>query len=179
MKKWRQNLVFLGICCALLLSPLQAQAISCPPTETWGKGNTYISVQEEKGVCPSTSTYRELSNTCNNDNTQIQTPSFFSKVFSFYLTLLQNNLPIFQYNDKASSVKVAPMPRSMQEMKQNEINTPYVQQVVDLVNQERVKEGLQELTLDPTLTAAAEIRAKEIVELFSHTRQTVVVALQL
>lgn len=44
------------------------------------------------------------------------------------------------------------------------------QQVLELVNKERSANGLKELTLDPTLTKAANIRAKEIVTLFDHTR---------
>lgn len=44
------------------------------------------------------------------------------------------------------------------------------QQVLELVNQERRARGLKELKLDPTLTRAANIRAKEIVTLFDHTR---------
>lgn len=40
-----------------------------------------------------------------------------------------------------------------------------------LVNIERQKEGLQPLTMDNSaLSAAAQVRAKEIVEKFSHTR---------
>lgn len=44
------------------------------------------------------------------------------------------------------------------------------QQVTDLVNQERKKQGLSALTLDDTLCQAANTRAKEIVQNFSHTR---------
>lgn len=46
----------------------------------------------------------------------------------------------------------------------------YVQQVVDLVNKERTKNGLSKLTLDTNLQKAAQIRAKEIEQSFSHTR---------
>lgn len=46
----------------------------------------------------------------------------------------------------------------------------YAEQVVKLVNEERAKAGLSALTLDTSLTAAANTRAKEIKELFSHTR---------
>lgn len=44
------------------------------------------------------------------------------------------------------------------------------QEILTLVNNERRARGLKELQLDKTLTQAANIRAKEIVELFSHTR---------
>ncbi|MBO4976525.1 MAG: hypothetical protein J6C54_02110 [Lachnospiraceae bacterium] len=46
----------------------------------------------------------------------------------------------------------------------------YVQQVVNLVNEERAKEGLAPLTLDTKVSAAAQVRAREIVTSFSHTR---------
>lgn len=43
-------------------------------------------------------------------------------------------------------------------------------QMLSEVNLERSSRGLSALTLDPQLTAAAEIRAREIAEKFSHTR---------
>ena len=46
----------------------------------------------------------------------------------------------------------------------------YVEQVVSLVNAERAKEGLAPLQLDSKVSAAAQVRAQEIVSLFSHTR---------
>lgn len=46
----------------------------------------------------------------------------------------------------------------------------YVQQIVDLVNIEREKAGLAPLTLDKKVTEAAQVRAKEIRQSFSHTR---------
>ena len=52
----------------------------------------------------------------------------------------------------------------------NVSSNTYVQQVVDLVNKERTKKGLNKLTLDTNLQKAAQIRAKEIETSFSHTR---------
>lgn len=54
----------------------------------------------------------------------------------------------------------------------NEVAEPatYEEQVVALVNAERAKEGLPALKVDETLQAAALARAKETVQLFSHTR---------
>lgn len=49
-------------------------------------------------------------------------------------------------------------------------NLSYAEQVVKLVNEERAKVGLHALTIDTNVTAAANIRAKEIVTSFSHTR---------
>ena len=46
----------------------------------------------------------------------------------------------------------------------------YEDEVIRLVNQERAKEGLSALSGDSKLTRAAEIRAKELVTKFSHTR---------
>lgn len=50
------------------------------------------------------------------------------------------------------------------------ITLSYAEQVVKLVNEERAKAGLSALTMDADITAAANVRAKEIKELFSHTR---------
>lgn len=46
----------------------------------------------------------------------------------------------------------------------------YIKEVVDLVNAERAKEGLAPLTIDTKVQAAAQIRAMECEQLFSHTR---------
>ncbi len=53
---------------------------------------------------------------------------------------------------------------------QPEQNLSYVEQVVNLVNAERAKEGLSPLTIDTKVSAAAQVRAEEIVTSFSHTR---------
>ena len=53
---------------------------------------------------------------------------------------------------------------------ENNQDKSYAEQVVDLVNQERVKAGLKKVTLDKNIEAAALIRAKEIEVSFSHTR---------
>lgn len=46
----------------------------------------------------------------------------------------------------------------------------YVKKVIDLVNVERAKEGLSALTMDLQVQAAAQVRAMECEQLFSHTR---------
>lgn len=46
----------------------------------------------------------------------------------------------------------------------------FIQQVVALVNQERAKEGLSPLTINTKVQAAAQVRAVECEQLFSHTR---------
>lgn len=49
-------------------------------------------------------------------------------------------------------------------------NKDFVSQVAQLVNAERAKAGLSPVTLDATLSKAAQVRAKETVSYFSHTR---------
>lgn len=49
-------------------------------------------------------------------------------------------------------------------------NLSFAKQVVKLVNEERTKVGLKEVTLDTNIEAAALVRAKEIETSFSHTR---------
>lgn len=46
----------------------------------------------------------------------------------------------------------------------------FIKEVVNLVNIERAKEGLAPLTIDTKVQAAAQVRAKECEQLFSHTR---------
>lgn len=46
----------------------------------------------------------------------------------------------------------------------------FAEQVVELVNQERTKAGLNAVTLDQNIVSAALVRAKEIETSFSHTR---------
>ena len=46
----------------------------------------------------------------------------------------------------------------------------YIDEVIRLVNEEREKVGVSPLELDSTLTAAAQIRAKEITQVWGHTR---------
>lgn len=49
-------------------------------------------------------------------------------------------------------------------------DSSYAAQILRLVNEERAKAGLSALTMDTGLTAAGNVRAKEIVSSFSHTR---------
>lgn len=63
------------------------------------------------------------------------------------------------------------------EVEKPEVDTPennetlsYMEQVVNLVNIERAKEGLAPLTMDTKISAAAQVRAKECEQSFSHTR---------
>ncbi len=49
-------------------------------------------------------------------------------------------------------------------------DSPYADEVIRLVNQEREKAGVGALSLNKAAEAAANIRARELVEKFSHTR---------
>ena len=53
---------------------------------------------------------------------------------------------------------------------QDNSQSSFASQVVTLVNAERAKAGLTALTVDTNVTKAANVRAKEIVSSFSHTR---------
>ncbi len=64
----------------------------------------------------------------------------------------------------------APEPTKAPESNTNTSISSYADQVLQLVNQERAKEGLSALTTNATLQAAAEQRAQETVQSFSHTR---------
>ena len=58
----------------------------------------------------------------------------------------------------------------VQEPKTDAAALSYAEQIVKLVNAERAKEGLPAVQLDAQITAAANIRAREIVQQFAHTR---------
>lgn len=53
---------------------------------------------------------------------------------------------------------------------ENNETLSYVEQVVKLVNIERAKKGLNPLTVDTKVQAAAQVRARECEQSFSHTR---------
>ena len=52
----------------------------------------------------------------------------------------------------------------------DETQIKYIEEVVALVNKARVEAGVHELTIDYDLCRAAQVRAKECVTTFSHTR---------
>ncbi len=107
---------------------------------------------------------------------------------------LKNILAYIQKNNKntnkttTSTTKSTPIQTPTQTTKPTPTKTPalttkpaptttpsselssYADQVLKLVNQERAKAGLPALTTNKTLQAAANKRAQEIVQSFSHTR---------
>ncbi len=56
------------------------------------------------------------------------------------------------------------------ETPEDNTNLSYIEQVVKLVNIERAKEGLAPLSVDENVQAAAQVRAVECEQSFSHTR---------
>lgn len=74
-----------------------------------------------------------------------------------------------KYNGVYSDKVEGTVPSVLFEKKVSE-KSDYAQQVLVLVNKERVKAGLSELSLSDTLTAPAQKRAVEIKDVFSHTR---------
>lgn len=79
-------------------------------------------------------------------------------------------------NNKAASasikitVKASSSNNSGTADKSDTSSSDYAEQVLELVNKERAETGASALTLDETLCKAAQVRAKEIGESFSHTR---------
>lgn len=61
-------------------------------------------------------------------------------------------------------------PQKIVESVPNGINEEYAQEIFDLTNEEREKAGLEPLEWNDNLTEAAQIRAEEITQKFSHTR---------
>ncbi|MBE5883964.1 MAG: CAP domain-containing protein [Lachnospiraceae bacterium] len=57
-----------------------------------------------------------------------------------------------------------------EESPENNTEHAFIKQVVDLVNAERAKEGLSPLTINSNVQAAAQVRAMECEQSFSHTR---------
>jgi uncharacterized protein YkwD len=66
--------------------------------------------------------------------------------------------------------KPTPTPDDNTDTQNNSGLSSYANQVLQLVNQERAKAGLSALTTNSTLTAAANKRAQETKQSFSHTR---------
>ena len=61
-------------------------------------------------------------------------------------------------------------PTAPPQQEESEFNTAYEAQVLRLVNAERAKTGLAPLVMDDGAVKVAHLRAKEIVQSFSHTR---------
>lgn len=68
------------------------------------------------------------------------------------------------------TVKPTVKPTTTPDNNSGTTNSSYVDQVLNLINEERAKEGLSPLTTNSSLKKAAQQRAKEIVTNFSHNR---------
>ena len=75
-----------------------------------------------------------------------------------------------QKNDGTTTNKKSTSNKTSNENIKNTEEDQYVERIVELVNQERLKAGLAPVSLDETLNKAAMTRAKETVTSFSHTR---------
>mgnify|MGYP000858279068 CR=1 FL=1 len=80
----------------------------------------------------------------------------------------QQDKPIENKTLDNSTTKPTPAP--VEEKPSNSGTSNYANQVLQLVNNERAKAGLSALTMDSKLTAAANKRAVESAQSFSHTR---------
>lgn len=86
------------------------------------------------------------------------------------------------WNDNAEETRYILVPRNYNEYKVDDIidkdsaetNIPYgeynVQEVIDGINRERTNSGISKLIVDDALTAAANVRAGELDDRFSHKR---------
>lgn len=70
----------------------------------------------------------------------------------------------FDYEESQEAATEARDKKEQQEIKH------FAEGTLELVNEARAEEGLPALTLDPDLVEVAEIRARELCELYSHTR---------
>lgn len=77
-----------------------------------------------------------------------------------------DNTPDFEIPDDSNKPDDSDTP----DIEQPDTELTYSEQVVKLVNKERAREGLKALTIKEDVTAAAQVRAKEIVTTFSHSR---------
>lgn len=72
--------------------------------------------------------------------------------------------------DKSKDAPVAVTPKPSAKKDQSGFNSSYEDEVIKLVNEEREKKGLTKLAKDNGASSVARLRAKEIVESFSHSR---------
>ncbi|MBQ4537235.1 MAG: CAP domain-containing protein [Lachnospiraceae bacterium] len=88
-----------------------------------------------------------------------------------FVIISGNFCPTVPDNNKPdSNLPDAEIPENDNNNTEDSTNISYVEQVVKLVNEERAKEGLSPLTINTKVQAAAQVRAKECEQSFSHTR---------
>ena len=116
--------------------------------------------------CPAGSNCAADSNCTSNTNGLVNQLVQNNSQLSFRGFDLSSILSYLGYNSDNNDPNTY---QSIQNTTENNISE-YAQAVINLVNEERAKENLPALIFDATLTAAAEIRANEIMVSFSHTR---------
>lgn len=86
------------------------------------------------------------------------------------LELPETNLPDAELPGTGTPDADSPDSEAPDSSVEDVLDTSFAAQVVRLVNEERRKAGLSELAVDVNVQSAANVRAKEIVSSFSHTR---------
>lgn len=86
------------------------------------------------------------------------------------ISLPDNNTPDNDNNSNDNVTEDTTPEESPEDDSSNGNVHAFVKEVVDLVNAERAKEGLSPLTIDTKVQAAAQVRAVECEQSFSHTR---------
>ncbi len=81
----------------------------------------------------------------------------------------ENNTPDNNGSGNNGTEDTTPEESPEEDSSDDSVHT-YVKEVINLVNAERAKEGLPALTMNKQVQAAAQIRAMECEQLFSHTR---------
>jgi len=138
-----------------LLETILQQLPGCKPSKPESPDNTLPENNCPGTNCPDTDC---SDNNCPNDNTPDT-------------NVPETNLP--DNNKPDSNLPGENKPETENpdtQVPEQDSTHPYVKKIVDLVNQERRNAGLSPLTLDKKVTAAAQVRAKEIRHSFSHTR---------
>lgn len=115
----------------------------------------------------------EIPSNCNNNNNSYNNNNNNSNNNNSNNNNSSNNNK--NNNNKNNSTPVQPAkptqaPADNKDTQDNSGLSSYANQVLQLVNQERAKAGLSALTTNSTLTAAANKRAQETKQSFSHTR---------
>ncbi len=86
------------------------------------------------------------------------------------INIPDNNIPDNDNSSNDSSIENTTPEETPEEDSSDDNMHAFVKEVVNLVNKERAKEGLSPLTIDTKVQAAAQVRAVECEQSFSHTR---------
>ncbi len=177
----------------IVFSPISSKA-SCNIQVMPGNNLQAPSVACRKEAVPNPNCYVSTSNSCNLNQFLQEYLARNCPALSYYFTLScpgqessapNAETPCGPEEQTSAPGEAVNTPEEQTPAPGEVVNTPeeqtpasdevlapatYEEQVVALVNEERAKEGLPALKVDETLQAAALARAKETVQLFSHTR---------